>query len=226
MAARKRQPSIRVFTSDKPGITTVGVFHHDPETDTVAATFYHEHSPGVLEQRVWCPQWEPDDSELQDLVDEFQIEPKHPVTAEGLKRIPWQAMSRYADAHFANMHNDTSTGFRPPTFDEIETLIEEGDFVGYRTSRDLRGHAQQLRAVQTYLQAVTQIDDSSVSPITAIAESEGITIPSARSLLERARANGYISRPTDSRGAQVQQAAIDEADRIREAFDNLDGGDN
>ena len=190
---------------------------------TAAVSFFHSHVNGVLEMRVWHPQWAPSEDEMKEIAEDFSISPKWALTTDEFRRVPWGEMSARASAHFTAVDQAKSEGFQPPRWEDVEDLIEHGDFAGFRTSRDLRGHSQQLRAVHTYLQAVVDLEESGVAPVAAIADSEGISPSQARSLLERARTTGYISRPTHRFGGEIQPLADEVAERIDQAVRKLRG---
>ncbi len=184
---------------------------------TAAVSFFSSRYSGVLEMRVWHPQWTPTEDEMREIAEDFSISPKWALTTDEFRRVPWGEMSARASAHFTAVDQAKSEGFQPPRWEDVEDLIEHGDFAGFRTSRDLRGHSQQLRAVHTYLQAVVDLEESGVAPVAAIADSEGISPSQARSLLERARTTGYISRPTHRFGGEIQPLADEVAERIDKA---------
>jgi len=222
--SKPSQPWIKTFTVTHDDDTDIAVCSWDPNGGTVAVAFYSTLTPGMLEQRVWRSQFEPTDEDLQEVVKEFEVYPKNALTSAALRSVPWKAMAQHADAYRTELLSGDLNDFQPPTSEEVEDLIDSGEFAGFRNSRDLRGHAQQLRAVKTYLEAVAVIDELDTSPITALTESEGLSPTQARSLIERARSNGYITRPKEVAGAQIQEAALETARRIREEIDNLSGG--
>ena len=230
---KKTDPWTKVFeTSDgsDDGGLVVAVFSWRPAGakngkvhGTAAVSFFHSHVNGVLEMRVWHPQWAPSEDEMKEIAEDFAISPKWALTTDEFRRVPWGEMSARASAHFTAVDQANSEGFQPPRLEDVEDLIEHGDFAGFRTSRDLRGHSQQLRAVHTYLQAVVDLKESGVAPVAAIADSEGISPAQARSLLERARTTGYITRPTHRFGGEIQPLADEVAERIDEAVRRLRG---
>ena len=100
---------------------------------------------------------------------------------------------------------------------EVENVIEAGNIPEiWRSSRDFRSHARELRSVYAYLLAV--YSKESAEPMRSVAVQEGISIEQARKVIDQARSHGYLTRTAGVVGGRITEKGIGAARMMREAM--------
>jgi len=209
----KRESEFDIYESDQ----CYAVFAWQPYAKggggSAALCFFTGESRNPLEHVIWDAPRKPSEQEVSERVGRWRPDAKLPRGCGSVGEIPWAGLMQTSRKHRAQESNLPS--FHPPNPYDIHRLIELGEFAGYRTSRDLRGHSQQLRAAKEYVEALLVGN----RPIEAVSNAENLAPAQTRSLIERSRHNGYLTRP---RGIeQVTGKAVKVANQINKVIQTL-----
>jgi len=187
----------------------------DEESSTEAVAFYDLDidTRGALEVRMWSPQWPTTTAERKEIAESFNMYPKRAFSDANRRAVRIGELHREALKHFGKQAGARIKYFDVPSEEDIATLIAAKDNVMFRNRRDLQAHVQELRALQQYLYAVVFL--GSESPMTRVSEFIGVDVTKSRSIIERARAHGYLTRNAGGVGGEITDYAEATAQAIR-----------
>lgn len=163
-----------------------------------------------IEVRTWRAKKSVSTRELQLMLELWEANrPQHSregISSEEVRGIPVGQIHRSMQSRIRRDTLQEDIGLVVPTSNQIEAIIRARLVPDlWRNSRDLRAHARELRGAVAYLKAV--YSDQSVQPMRAVADVVGGDLPSARKLIEQARAHGYLTRADGAVGGYITDKA-------------------
>jgi len=195
----------------------------DRDTNTESVVFYDPEisSQSPLEVRMWAAQFPTPTADRKDIQDSFSSYPKQPFGDINRRAVRIGEIHREALKYVGKQAGSRIKRFDPPTPEDVELLVSARDNLMFRNKRDLEAHAQELRAVESYLIAVVFL--GSESPLSHVAETLGLDLQKSRGIIERARGHGYLTRNDGGVGGELTEYAEATAKSIRSAAKSYEG---